>query len=663
MSEVNGKHDALVSFVERSGDLFKGEGPTLKHIYEMCVDEPNKRAVTYFDEDGRIRHYDYKKYNEYALLYGSYLSALFKDIPYDEPIGLKIKNLPAWPYLFFGILMSGHRPLLLDYRQEREKTAVLLGEAGAKAIIVNEEEDYEVATYRLRDLKKAGKGEIGKWADHVYLCTSGTTGASRIMVYNGEDFCHQIRAALVVPGRNRELMKLGKINILAMIPFHHIFGLVAVLLWFTFYHKNLVYPTSISSKDLLDAVKKGKCTHVFSVPMLFDQISTLVERSMKKQSEKLQAYYAAMAAYNRREISKKEAGFIPTTKFFNRLLKKRVLGPSPYFLISGGGYLSEETHKTLEGLGYPLHNGIGMTEVGITSVELSTDPVVRLKDSVGLPFYGVTYKRAKNGELLIKSPYVHKEEIIGGKLSKTPLDEEGFFHSGDLVDIDEDGRVYIRGRLKETIINGNGENVYPDELEEHFRGLKGTSRLSVLGVKNGNGKDEDIYLVYEKDPSNYDVEALKADFKERNAKLNPFSRVNRLYLSLSPLPLANGIKVKRLAVAKAIEEGSKDYVDIFSTVVENKKDDTSEKLKAYPKEKVEGLLKEIEGFFASTLALSPEEVKAQSDFGADLGGDSMSYVAMVAEINSRYGIELEEENYGKLLTPEDFVLYLLKKRK
>ncbi len=663
MSEVNGKHDALVAFVERSGDLFKGEGPTLKHIYEMCVDEPNKRAVTYFDEDGRIRHYDYKKYNDYALLYGSYLSALFKDIPYDEPIGLKIKNLPAWPYLFFGILMSGHRPLLLDYRQEREKTAVLLGEAGAKAIIVNEEEDYEVATYRLRDLKKAGKGEIGKWADHVYLCTSGTTGASRIMVYNGEDFCHQIRAALVVPGRNRELMKLGKINILAMIPFHHIFGLVAVLLWFTFYHKNLVYPTSISSKDLLDAVKKGKCTHVFSVPMLFDQISTLVERSMKKQSEKLQAYYAAMAAYNRREISKKEAGFIPTTKFFNRLLKKRVLGPSPYFLISGGGYLSEETHKTLEGLGYPLHNGIGMTEVGITSVELSTDPVVRLKDSVGLPFYGVTYKRAENGELLIKSPYVHKEEIIGGKLSKTPLDEEGFFHSGDLVDIDEDGRVYIRGRLKETIINGNGENVYPDELEEHFRGLKGTLRLSVLGVKNGNGKDEDICLVYEKDPSNYDVEALKADFKERNAKLNPFSRVNRLYLSLSPLPLANGIKVKRLAVAKAIEEGSKDYVDIFSTVVENKKDDTSEKLKAYPKEKVEGLLKEIEGFFASTLALSPEEVKAQSDFGADLGGDSMSYVAMVAEINSRYGIELEEENYGKLLTPEDFVLYLLKKRK
>ena len=663
MSEVNGKHDALVAFVERSGDLFKDEGPTLKHIYEMCVDEPNKRAVTYFDEDGRIRHYDYKKYNDYALLYGSYLSALFKDIPYDEPIGLKIKNLPAWPYLFFGILISGHRPLLLDYRQEREKTAVLLGEAGAKAIIVNEEEDYEVATYRLRDLKKAGKGEIGKWADHVYLCTSGTTGASRIMVYNGEDFCHQIRAALVVPGRNRELMKLGKINILAMIPFHHIFGLVAVLLWFTFYHKNLVYPTSISSKDLLDAVKKGKCTHVFSVPMLFDQISTLVERNMKKQSEKLQAYYAAMAAYNRREISKKEAGFIPTTKFFNRLLKKRVLGPSPYFLISGGGYLSEETHKTLEGLGYPLHNGIGMTEVGITSVELSTDPVVRLKDSVGLPFYGVTYKRAENGELLIKSPYVHKEEIIGGKLSKTPLDEEGFFHSGDLVDIDEDGRVYIRGRLKETIINGNGENVYPDELEEHFRGLKGTSRLSVLGVKNGNGKDEDICLVYEKDPSNYDVEALKADFKERNAKLNPFSRVNRLYMSLTPLPLANGIKVKRLAVAKAIEEGSKDYVDIFSTVVESKKDYTSEKLKAYPKEKVESLLKEIEGFFASTLALSPEEVKAQSDFGADLGGDSMSYVAMVAEINSRYGIELEEENYGKLLTPEDFVLYLLKKRK
>lgn len=655
----NKSHEKLVRFVHRSDDLFINGGPSMKRIYEMCVEDPRPKAVSYFDEDERLIGYNYGKYREYAELYARRLTALLEDIPYGEPVGLKMKNGHLWPYLFWGILGSGHAPLLLDSRLEKEKTAVLLREAGAKALIANEEEEYEVPRYRLRDLGSRGEKEIGKWADEVYLCTSGTTGNSRIMIFTGEDFSYQIKAAYDVPDINPYLMSLGSVNILAMIPLHHIFGLVAVLLWFTFYHKNLVYPSSIGSKDLINAIKKGKCTHVFSVPMLFDSVSSLVNRSMEQKGGKILELYKKMSAYNRGEISKKEAGALASSRFFNDLVKNKVVGTSPVFMISGGGYLSEETMKTITGLGYPLYNGIGMTEVGVTSVELSTDPKVRLKCSVGKPFHGVEYKIADDGELLIRSHYIHKKEIVGGRLQITPLEEGGYFRTGDLVEQDETGRIYVRGRLKETIINSNGENVYPDELEDHFKTLKGASAISVMGIPEKGSKEEDIALVYEPG-AGYDEEAFKKQFEELNSKLNSERRISRLYKALKPLPLANGIKVKRLQVAKEISSGSPDFVDVYRSSTESKT--ALKSLEKFDKAEVERLLEGIKSLFAKTLVLDPKSIRADSNFGTDLGGDSMSYVAMVADLNGKFGIELPEEQYGKLLTPADFALYLLERK-
>ncbi len=651
----------LVKYVDRSKLLLEGEGPTFKHIYEMCTDSPRKKAVTYFDEDDRIVSYNYAKYREYAGLYASQLMALFDDLPRGSLIGLKMRNTHLWVYLFWGILASGHAPLLLDYRLDKEKTSVLLKEAGAKALIANEEEEYEVPLYRLKDLRQKGQKEPKDWWDKIYLCTSGTTGNSRIMEYCGEDFCHQILAAINVPKESTTLMSLGEINILAMIPLNHIFGLVAVIMWFTFYQKNLVYPSSISSKDLVYAIKKGKCTHVFSVPMLFDSVANLVNRSMEQKGGKLYELYQKMSAYNRGEISKKEAGFIASSRFFNNLIKKKVVGTAPVYLISGGSYLSEDTLKTITGLGYPLYNGIGMTEVGITSVELSPDPLVRLKGSVGHAFHGVDYKVAPDGELLIKSPFVHKEEIVGGKIQKTVLDEEGYFHSGDLVEMDDDGRVYIKGRAKETIINSDGENIYPDELEERFKGLKGALRISILGIRRKkNSKEEEIALVYEPSAGIEDEETKK-DFLRINATVSKERRVNKIYKALKALPLANGIKVKRLEVAKEIEAGSKDFIDLFGEG--HVHEDLGDRLAAYDPEKVDFLLKGIEELFEKALVLTEGSVQRNSDFGADLGGDSMSYVAMVADFNTKYQVELPENLYGQLLTPEDFALYLLEGHK
>lgn len=651
--------DNVQKTIDTAELLFENGTPTFQRIYQLCLTEPKMKAATYYDESGNWVSYDYAQYKEYAEKYARHLCGLLKGYPQGAVVGLKMKNSHIWPYLFWGILASGHIPLLLDYRLEKEKTEVLLDESGAVALLASEVNQYGVPLYGNPEILMAEQIEPSIWEDKIILCTSGTTGASRMMVYRGKNMAHQILSSKNMPKETLDIVGPQKINILAMIPLHHIFGLVAVFLWYSFYHKNIVYPASTSSKDILSAIRQGKCTHVYSVPMLFDSLSTLVGRTMAKKSKRIYSWYQKMVAYNCGEISKKEAGF-GGTRFFNNLVKKQVLGKSPVYLISGGGYLKESTNRTVNGLGYPLYNGIGMTEVGVTSVELSPDPKERLKGSVGHALYGVEYKVDSNGELLIKSPVIHEEEIIGGKKRPTPL-EDGYFRSGDLVEMDDKGKVYVKGRLKEVIINSNGENVYPDELEAHFKELPHLVRLSIMGVKKKDGNEE-IALVGEPEPGldNEKTAELKKAFEEQNDLLGSTRRVERFYLATKPLPLANGIKIKRLEVARNIAKGEGDFIDLYE---ENRGQQSfHESLASYDPNEVRDILGKIKKAFASTLLLNEVSIRDDSDFGNDLGGDSMSYVSMVFDLNEALGIELPEEQYGKLLTPTDFALFVLRLR-
>ena len=291
--------------------------------------------------------------------------------------------------------------------------------------------------------------------------------------------------------------KVGQIKILAMIPFHHIFGFVAVFLWYTFYGKTLVFPSSQSTKDLLYAVKKGKVTHLYSVPLFWDSIAQTVTRTAAMLGPKKSDILEKMIAYNTHKISKDEAGK-GASSVVRSIFQKKMLGKHIRFCISGGGYLSPKTASLINGLGYPLYNGYGMTEIGVTSVELSPVVEQRLKGSIGKPLHGVEYKivpldgkegEALTGELLVRSKITHTREYLGGALRRCNY-EDGFFHTEDIAEVDDLGNYYIKSRSKDTIILANGENVYPDEIEVYFKDVSHVNNCVVLGCKPKGEKEE-----------------------------------------------------------------------------------------------------------------------------------------------------------------------------
>jgi acyl carrier protein len=353
-----------------------------------------------------------------------------------------------------------------------------------------------------------------------------------------------------------------------------------------------------------------------------------------------------MISYNLKEIEYKDAGLAASPIVADKV-KKMLLGSKVKYCISGGGYLSNETLRTINGLGYPLYNGYGMTEIGVTSVELSQDVKQRLLAQIGHPLHAVEYKIDDDGELLVKSPTIHIREIIAGEEKDTVLDN-GYFHTGDIVNKFETGYI-MKGRMKDVIINANGENIFPDELEIYFKDLPNVTNLSVLGVVNKDkALHEDIVLVLELDDKTSEEALKELEATIKAIKLPHDTKIDAIYLAKNRLPMANNMKVKRFAIKKEIENGSNKYVLINSKKVSSKTRKLSE-------EAIKNILPPVRELFSKILVLPTFKIDDEDHWINDLGGDSMNYVELVQEVDRYFDIEVPEEQYGKLTCVNDFV--------
>ena len=632
---------------------------TMEDIFNLSTKRNVKRvAVTYINSKGKLKKYKYSLFRKHAYEIGSILSNFMIQQPKNVPIVLKAANGPHWGEIFWAILMCGYKPLLVDAKTSKEGTENLMKQAKAAAIITDDSYNYEVPKFSLHDIleEKSTYSFSPIWENEVIFCSSGTTGDVKMMVFNGANLCNQIMAALDFAETSKDLLypkSMGPLKVLAMIPFHHIFGFVATFLWYFFYGANFVFVRSLAPSEIQSISQKVGVTHVFSVPLFWDSMAQGIERAKAMETPAKQAYINQLIGYNTGKISKEEAG--PVSIVQNQLQSK-LLGTKVKFCISGGGYLSGKTQTVINGIGYPLYNGYGMTEIGITSVELSPVVEMRLKGSIGIPFHGVSYKivpngkDAKTGELFVKSGITHVREIIGGVEKEVTLDKEGYFATGDIAEVDATNRYYLKGRIKDIIINADGENIYPDELEIFFKKVKHVNNLCVLGINVKGTTNQKIVCALEIDNSITDeeIEQLKKEVKEIGQDLPKGTKITEFYFARKKLPIANNMKVKRFVVKKAIESKSDDYIPF-----DFKKEAKS--FKGFDQKTIETILEPMREIFSKILILPKFKIEDDAHWVNDLGGDSMSYVELITTVQERFNVIIPEELYGQLATINDFV--------
>ena len=289
-----------------------------------------------------------------------------------------------------------------------------------------------------------------KSADEIcqIIFTTGSSGLPKAVPisFDNMEVCYQMMLSRL-PFNSNDIHYL-------FLPLSHVFGNMAALVSFRQGHK--LYLCS-DTKLVKDEIKIAKPTIVCGVPLFFDRIYDGLEKST---IDTITSFAKITTPLSRIGINLRKIIFGKLHKAFGGNLK---------YIICGAAPLRPEIKQLFLNVGIDFVEAYGMSETcAFITMEKRGHQIA---GSVGVPYDTVECKLAEVdengvGEVIVKGPNVFKGYFKNDKIEKSALDDEGFFHTGDLGRFDTQGRLFLTGRKKRLILTSNGENVSPDELEK-----------------------------------------------------------------------------------------------------------------------------------------------------------------------------------------------------
>jgi long-chain acyl-CoA synthetase len=245
----------------------------------------------------------------------------------------------------------------------------------------------------------------------------------------------------------------------------------------------IAYSTGLDK--LTEELALVRPTWLFSVPRVFEKVYNSAAQKAADEGKGRIFELAAKVAGNyarQREQGKVRAGTRLLHGIFDRLVYKKLrdaLGGRVQYCISGGAGLGERLGYFFSGIGITVLEGYGLTE---TSAASAVNPPGRVKiGTVGQPVPGASAAIAEDGEILLKGDMVFRGYWNNPEATDDVLKEDGWFATGDVGTMDEDGYIRITGRKKEIIVTAGGKNVAPAVLEDRLRAHPLISQAMVVG--------------------------------------------------------------------------------------------------------------------------------------------------------------------------------------
>ncbi len=554
-------------------------------------------------------------------------------------VGIMMRNSIEWIISFWGLLMAGYKPMLLNDRLPQSINEYICNKLNIKTILTTEEYKLDLNMEKnilidINEIKKFDRIEFENWEDEIALSTTATSLNVKICIYKGRNFTNQILNTKKILKQNKMIKKHynESLKILAFLPFYHIFGLVAVYFWFSLFGRTFVFLKDFSPNTLLNTVKMHKVTHIFAVPMVWHtiyreinkQLLALDERTKRKFKKGIDLSIKLQSAFP--NIGKNIA------KILFKEVQSKVFGDSIQFMINGGGYIKEEALKLINGIGYPLYNGYGMTEIGITSVELREKAKYRIMGSIGKPFESVEYK-IEDEKLFVKGSSLCSKIITDNEIIE--IKENEWFNTKDISYIDKFGAYYIKGRSDEVFIGDNGEKINPDLIELNIN-IPSAKNYVVLGIEKDKVNFLSLVVEISKDYTSIKTKKVLSEIKSNIKKLSDLNfKIGKVYLTYDELTNSNAIKVSRSLLLKNINEGKVKLIDLLEfKEIENKNIDHFQK-------EICEIVKKI---MSDILNIEIEKINNDSHFIFELGGSSLEYLTLLMEIKNKFEVDLNFKN-------------------
>jgi long-chain acyl-CoA synthetase len=443
--------------------------------------------------------------------------------------------------------------------------------------------------------------------------TSGTTGDPKgAMLSHRNILSNAIAASQIFP--------IGpKQRLLSFLPLSHMFEQLGGFFTVLLAGASVIYPTSRQPAVVRRTFKERKVSMVLITPAVVKSLMLAIERSAEAQGKK--ELFEKL-----RRIARRLPMGLRRLVFFS---VHRQFGGRFRYIISGGAALDPALGESWRELGIDVIQGYGTTECapGLTfnRVELN-----RL-GSVGTPLPGVEVKIGADGEVLARGPNVFKGYWENEEATRAVLEKDGWYHTGDLGEIDKDGFLWLRGRKKDMIVLADGTNVYPEDIENalaadpRIEALATPLRPAVATVVGLQRPDEDVqvhavFLLKDK-------EQVASIVRDTNVKLSGSQQIRGWTIwPEDEFPTTPTQKVKkRFVVDHLLTMGR---VDQARAVIGDQASTRT--------------LTDVERVITQVANLPPAAVHPGATLSADLGLDSLGRVDLLGAIEEELGAYVDE---------------------
>ena len=377
----------------------------------------------------------------------------------------------------------------------------------------------------------------------IMLFTSGTTSKSKVVALSHKNLVSNLMdfaSVLDVDSSDR---------ILSFLPLHHVFECTVGMLFSLYIGAERAFCEGI--RHIVENLNEYETTFASFVPAIYENMYKNIMKTLEKQG-KLEQVKKLMDEYKDRTMEEKKEVFKDIHNIFGGNIK---------LFVSGAAALDKEVEQAYRDWGVNLCLGYGLTETSPV-IGVETNENFRV-GSIGkaLPHIQAKIEDANDegmGELVVKGPnimlgYYNDEEATNEVM------KDGWFFTGDLAKIDEDGYIFICGRKKSVIVLKNGKNIFPEEMENLVNKIEGVKESFIFGRQKSDDKEDikiNVKIIFDrevmkeayKDETDVEIYKVLADkVKEINRIMPKYKAIRGIIISEEPLIKTTTNKIKRQA--------------------------------------------------------------------------------------------------------------------
>jgi long-chain acyl-CoA synthetase len=591
-----------------------------------------KNEIAYVHQRGlRTLRWTYQRLGDLEFRFARELES--RNIGKGDRVMLWGENCAEWIAAFFGCMLRGAVAVPMDRIAAPGFAQRVAADVDAKLIVCSKALTVHAGGRPHLDLESLSESLASRSAapyppaaisrdDTAQIVfTSGTTAEPRgVVLTHGNILASVDPIEREFPKYRTSERIFHPLRFLELLPLSHVFGQTMGMFIPPLIGGTVHFQESFKPTDIMTAIKRERISVLVAVPRVAESLKNKVRDD-----------FAAVIEKNW-ERSEKE-------RFLKRWWRFRKVrshfGWKFWAIISGGAALDQNTEEFWRRLGYVVVQGYGLTE---TSSLISLNHPFKVgRRSIGKVLPGREMKLDPDtGEILVRGANVARQYWQGKEL-KPVTGEEGWFRTGDLGAMDEEGNLYFKGRSKNVIVTPAGLKVYPEDLEQALRKQPQVRDCVVMGVDKGGNSEACAVLLL----NNGDSAA--AVIVGANQSLADFQKIRRWFVwPESDFPRTSTQKPKLEVIRRAVEAQLNGMPAKAATGGSNG-------------QRV-GALEEL----VESIAGRPVKLKPDAHLENDLNLSSLDRVELMAAIENRYQVDLGDREFSKVNTVADLESLLKK---